>query len=401
MTKKVKRTISLIIAAIMLLSTMSVLAFAGSYAEATSKEVGPHDCVAGPEVEDEKAYAQPTCTKAGKKEFVINCTICDKELSRRAEYLPKLTSHVPADTFTIEDVKQPTCAKYGEYYEVTRCKFCNKIIEKKLVKVNPTTAHVAGIPVQENIIPATCAAVGSYDSVIRCKVCGLVLQRTFKEIPKLTYHVSETSLRRNITLNGTTARVTFLVDMTDPDNIVLFRSNKKNGAGLPYIEKPASGIVTGTVAAGKFANAAYVDFNTGDLIGTTRTCADGEERCAICGELLQPAIPHVWDKGVVTVRPTATSQGIIEYTCLIKGCDAYKEERLAPVFPSEVKGDLNGDEVVTVAEARFILRYAVGLGNFDNRITNLNFANADYDDNGKVEPADARMTLRAAVRLPN
>ncbi len=336
MTKKVKRTISLIIAAIMLLSTMSVLAFADklpTYGEITSKEVGPHDCVRGLETEDKAAYAQPTCAKAGSAEYVIKCTVCGKELSRRKVTLPKLTSHVPCDKVSIEDVVAPTCAKTGSYNEVIRCRICGKVLEKTPVIVARTTAHVAGKPVKVDEIPATCASVGSYWSVIRCSVCGIVLQSTLKEIPKLTYHVSR-------------------------------------------------------FPAGTYTN---------DKGTFTRTCADGEDRCLICGELLNPAIPHVYDKGTVTRRATISAPGEIVYTCLI--CGFTKTEN-TPVKANS-KGDVDSDGDVTTADARLVLRYAVGLGCFDKVITGALIKVADYDSNGKVEPADARMVLRAAVRLPN
>lgn len=337
MTKKVKRTISLTIAVIMLLSTMSVLAFADNYPQATAKEVGPHDCVRGLEVEDKAAYAQPTCAKAGSAEYVIKCDICGKELSRRKVTLAKLTSHVPSDKVSIEDVVAPTCAKTGSYNEVIRCKICNKILESTPVVVARTTAHVPGTPVKVNEIPATCAAVGSYWSVISCKVCGQVLQSTLKEIPKLTYHVSAFPKGTYTTEKGT----------------------------------------------------------------YTRTCADGEDRCLICGELLNPAIPHVYDKGTVVQAATLTGQGRIVYTCLICG---FQKTEYTPRKAAGL-GDVDADGAVTTADARFVLRYAVGLGNFDKVISNCctdaSFKAADYDKNGKIEAADARMTLRAAVGLAN
>ena len=349
MTKKVKRTISLIIAAIMLLSTMTVLAFANcklpTYAEATSKEVGPHDCVAAVKngvvvkTEDKAAYAQPTCTKAGSAEYTINCAICGKELSREKVTLPKLKSHVPAEKVTIEDVVAPTCKDFGSYNEVVRCRFCNEVLEKTPVLVAKTTAHVAGKPRKENIVNATCAAV------IYCKVCGKELQRTFKEIPKLTYHISIDSLDRVVTNN-----------------------------------------------AGSFAVAGNWYVN-----GKTRTCADGEDRCAVCGELLLPAIPHVWDKGVTTRKATLGVPGEKTYTCLIDNCGATKTVAIPALAPTV--GDVDADGVVTTADARLVLRYAVGLGNFDKVIKDIKVA--DFDGNGKVEAADARMTLRAAVGLAN
>ena len=339
MSKKVKRTISLIIAAIMLLSTMSVLAFADTYGETFGKEFGPHDCVPAREAdgtpvwtEVKSLYAQPTCTKSGLKVWIVKCDICGKELDRIEEFLPKLDSHVAGEP-QIENVKNATCAKMGSFDLVTRCKFCNKVLETQKVAVARTNNHVPAPAVKENCIPATCAAEGSYDSVIYCKVCKMELQRTYKVVPKNDFHMS------------------------------MFRN-----PGKVYSNEH----------------------------GYTRTCADGEDRCLICGELLNPAIPHLWDKGVVTTAATIDTTGIVTYTCLI--CGATKMETIAVKNPK--KGDVDCDGRVTTADARLILRYAVGLGNIDKIITDATLINtADVDKSGKVEPADARLALRLAVGL--
>lgn len=341
MSKKVKRTISVIIAAIMLLSTMSVLAFADlpTYPEATSKETVPHEHVAaynadGTVKETLAEYVQPTCVKEGSKEYFVKCTICGKEIpgTRRKVTVDVLESHHQAGPVSIEKIKQPTCDAEGSYYEVVRCVLCNEVLSKTLVKVSKTNAHVPDLPVKENVVPATCADEGSYKSVTYCKVCGLELASVLKVIPKLNYH-----------------------------------------------KAPAG---------------AYVN-------GKTRTCADGAEECVICGAELKPAIPHTWDAGTVTIKATATTQGMITYRCLINGCNAHYDVTTPVVDNPSKVGDVDGDGKVTTADARLILRYAVGLGKYDKVITALTEKFADMDGNTKIEPADARMALRAAVGLPN
>ena len=135
------------------------------------------------------------------------------------------------------------------------------------------------------------------------------------------------------------------------------------------------------------------------VTGKTRTCADGEERCAICGELLNPQIPHTWDGGQTVIPATLTTQGKIVYHCLIKGCTAEYTTNTAVKAPK--KGDVDGDGEVTTADARYILRYAVNLGNYDKVINSGNFKAADMDDNKEIETADARLALRTAVGLRN
>ena len=64
------------------------------------------------------------------------------------------------------------------------------------------------------------------------------------------------------------------------------------------------------------------------------------------------------------------------------------------------KGDVDNDGIVTASDARFILRYSVGLGEEDGVINKENFTNADIDCNRVIEPEDARLVLRSSVGLP-
>ena len=165
MTKKVKRTISLIIAAIMLLSTMSVLAFADNV---------PHVCVAGKEKEDVTQYAQPTCAKAGQKVYVVKCTICDKILKSRVEPLDKLTSHVlPDEPAGIQNYKAPTCTTGGSYDAVFFCKICGKKVTEKKYIARDELAHVAA------------PAVIDQDKCTHCGTCAEKCpKKAIRHVPK-------------------------------------------------------------------------------------------------------------------------------------------------------------------------------------------------------------------------
>ncbi len=59
------------------------------------------------------------------------------------------------------------------------------------------------------------------------------------------------------------------------------------------------------------------------------------------------------------------------------------------------RGDVTGDGRVTAADARLILRAAVGLVTFGKKLS----ASADTDRDGRITAADARIALRAAVGL--
>ena len=233
----------------------------------------------------------------------------------------------------------------------------------------PDHEHVAGEPRRENNVSPTCAVEGSYDSVVYCEVCGEELQRVKKVIPVLTYHIAESSLKR--TLNRDEAGHT-VVTFEDPSYAPLVKSDT-----LP------EAYVGVTLEADRFL--------AGD--GTRRSCADGEERCAVCGELLNPTIPHLWDKG-------AWTSAIEEYPwnsywlnrCLVCGCEGMRHAGL--YYPY---GDVDGDYEVTTEDARLALRAAVNLEQYDP--TSREFYCADYGEDGTISAEDARSILRTAVKM--
>ena len=281
-----------------------------------------------------------------------------------------------AGPVSIEDVKKPTCAEEGSYKEVTRCRICNEIMSSVDRTVAKTDDHIpAQLPEKENIVSPTCKDEGSYDSVFYCKVCGKELQRVKKIIPKSDYHISEYSLERTLSRaeNGRT-----LVTFTDP----AYEPLVKNG-NLP------ESCVGKTIEAGKYIS--------GD--GKTRTCADGEGYCVICGELLYPAIPHTWDAGYFTDEtPCFPWESTYTNTCLIQGCG----ETYGPAtrtIRTYWYGDVDGDHEVTAEDARLALRASVGLEQYD--ADSRAFCCADYTCDKTITPEDARMILRAAVKLEN
>ena len=68
---------------------------------------------------------------------------------------------------------------------------------------------------------------------------------------------------------------------------------------------------------------------------------------------------------------------------------------VAPCFAVSVCGDADGDGSVTPADARLVLRIAVGL----DTVTPITKAAADMDGDVYVSSADARLVLRTSVRL--
>ncbi len=267
----------------------------------------------------------------------------------------------------ITPIQLPTCMAEGSYQETTLCAICGEKMSVVSVTV-PVVNHTPAEPVRENVIPATCAKVGAYDSVFYCSVCGAELQRTEKVIPKLSYHVSEYSLKRTVTRNEDGKTV---VTFADP--------------AYPPLEK------TGSLPDAFDGATAEADrFLCGD--GSGRTCVDGEERCALCGELLNPAIPHQWDKGSWTAPdeeyPWAS---FFFFQCLFCG----EKKSLSSYTRYYPYGDVNGDYAVTAEDARLALRASVQIEEYD--LASRVFCCADYDGNGQISAADAREILLTSV----
>ena len=342
------------------------------------------DCPHAEGATKQENYVAPTCVKEGSYDNVTRCAICGKILSTEHVPVKKTDHHIPGPV-TIEIVKEPTCADNGSYYEVTRCKYCDKILNKELIRVAKTTNHQPGLPVRENLVPASHMQKGHYDSVIYCEVCGKELERVYREYGGDDYHIADSSLKRTVRRGDDGHMV---VTFEDPAYPALTKD-----AALP------SAYEGKTIEAGRYL--------AGD--GSKRTCADGETRCALCGEPLEEAIPHTWDAGSrITegrwyygehgysfVRPT------IRYCCLVCG----GEKTVTKIVDLPRRGDVDADGIITTADARLVLRCAVGLGEQDGviklskeTITGWQ-AIADYDADGEITPADARLILRVSVGL--
>lgn len=67
----------------------------------------------------------------------------------------------------------------------------------------------------------------------------------------------------------------------------------------------------------------------------------------------------------------------------------------AAAFADPIKGDLNGDGNVTVEDARYVLRGAIGLA----RLSDMQLKAADFNDDMEVNVEDARLVLRHAIGL--
>ena len=101
------------------------------------------------------------------------------------------------------------------------------------------------------------------------------------------------------------------------------------------------------------------------------------------------------------LTPETDYQFVIESAAVTAG-GTLVGERSAPVSvrTAAVKlqpGDVDGNGEIEVTDARYALRAAVGLENYEPGMRE--FLAADTDENGEIEVSDARNILRAAVGL--
>ena len=140
-----------------------------------------------------------------------------------------------------------------------------------------------------------------------------------------------------------------------------------------------------------------------DEVLTEANCTENGKvlyKCA-CGDVFTVEIPakgHEFGGWVVTVVPTATTEGEKVRTC--KHCG--EKEKIVigtlpvnPEYPDEIMGDLNGDKKITTMDARMVLRYVANIISFDN----VQFSNADVNGDGKVTSIDARWILQLAAGM--
>ncbi|MBQ6118894.1 MAG: hypothetical protein IJK98_06650, partial [Clostridia bacterium] len=157
-------------------------------------------------------------------------------------------------------------------------------------------AHVPGAPVSENVLNPVGHRPGSCDSVTYCELCGKELQREHKEYGVCRpNHLPDHMLKRTVSADPKGGTVVTFEDAAYPP---LFKNT-----ALP--------------AAYDGVTLAKDQFLAGD--GSRRTCADGETVCVICGEVLEEAIPHTWDRSKLAKPAGGSLSERITYSCLVCG----------------------------------------------------------------------------------
>jgi len=149
----------------------------------------------------EENCVNPTCTKAGKYDSVVYCSVCEEELERISKNLAAL-GHNYSPTWTTDI--NPTCTEEG-----SKCRYCTRCDEKSNVTVIPALGHTNADTVEENRINATCTEDGSYDAVVYCSACNKELSRVTEIIDKLGHDkVSHEAILPTCTETGCDAYVT-------------------------------------------------------------------------------------------------------------------------------------------------------------------------------------------------
>ena len=110
---------------------------------------------------------------------------------------------------------------------------------------------------------------------------------------------------------------------------------------------------------------------------------------------------------IFTVKENA--EGTAAVSISVAGCFNYDEQAVEIAVTDGavtlkggestpfIKGDVDGDGTVTSGDARLALRASVRLENYAEG--SREFLAADVDENGTIEAADARYILRASVQL--
>ena len=328
-----------------------------------------------PKAAVEENRKEATCTEDGYYDSVVYCATCNEELSRETIVLPKL-GHDPKPAVE-ENRVEPTCTTDGSYEMVIYCATCNAELSRETT-VLPKLGHKAEPAVQENRVEPTCTTDGSYDLVVYCETCDAELFRETIVLTKLGHTpkaaVQENRVEATCTTDGSYDLVVYCAVCNaeiSRETIVLTKLG----------HTPKAAVEENRVEATCTKDGAY------DLVVYCATCNVELSRETI----VIPMLPHDL---VAHEAQEATHTQIgweAYYTCADCDYTTYVEIPMVPYKP----GDLNGDELITDADAIYLL-YAT----FDAEKYPLN-QDADYNGDGDVTDADAVYLLYAIFDSEN
>ena len=186
--------------------------------------------------------------------------------------------------------------------------------------------HTVREAVPENEIFTGCMDPGSYESVVYCS-CGAELSRVTVTVPAIGSHTWD---------EGEITKPATCVAMGETTYHCTVEGCNGEKTETDVQIDTANHADYGTEVVNATAAACYRDGYTGDTV------------CARCRALLTPGetiskdtVPHAWDEGTVTLKPTCSTTGTMLYRCTVKSCGATKEEEIkkdpdAHVFRTDV-----------------------------------------------------------------
>ena len=108
-----------------------------------------------------------------------------------------------------------------------------------------------------------------------------------------------------------------------------------------------------------------------------------------------PATGHNWSEWQVTKAPSTAENGVETRICTL--CGEEETRPIAAISPSYTLGDVDGNGKIEAADARLALRASVKLEKYEEG--SAPFLAADANRDGQIGPEDARTILRVSVKL--
>jgi hypothetical protein len=336
--------------------------------------------------------------------------------------------HTPAEAVRENEIPA-TCTSTGSYDSVVYCSVCNAVLSRT-AKVIEKIDHTPGDAVKENEVSATCTTAGSYDSVVYCTACKTEISRTAETIAALGHElVNHEAKAPTCTEIGwdaydTCSRCDYT---TYVEKAALGHKAVTDAAVAPTCTK--TGLTEGShcsVCNTVIKKQETVKALGHDFTGTARTNADGSvsykcTRCNEYGATIKPAEKKL-DEITGTKRLTQDNIDVLVTPVEMTASTVFASVNGAKLVDENgkevtngekplatgmkvilgktsvtisVAGDVDGSGDISVSDARLALRAAVKL----DTLTGADFSSADVDFSGDISVSDARLILRAAVQL--
>ena len=313
------------------------------------------------------------------------------------------------ENIVVLDAVSATCTKSG-LTEGKKCSACGTVtVAQQIVSAK---GHIEIVVKGKD---STCTETGLTDGK-KCSVCGVVTVAQNK-VEKKSHSI--------VKIPGTAPTETE-TGLTDGEKCSVCGTITKEQQIIPVLNHTHVYAVTvtdptctenGYTTYSCYCGDTYVDnysdatgHKTEKIAGYESTCTetgltDGE-KCAVCGEILKSqdviaAKSHDYGEWFVEKPATTESEGLNVRICT--HCGDRESEILPqlpdipddPAKPEKMLADANGDNKITAADARLILRMAAKLEPSSDAET----AYLDINGDKKITAADARIALRISAKI--